>query len=167
MAAVWKTVDREEVARLNAAELVRLGFTVRCRDGIPSGTNPLGMPEFSVGHPRAGAKCTVLSLEQISGTPQEVVDRVRARLDLAPEAPAATLVPHQQRVLEETKQLAERAEKLEAFLSSLAFKELATDERCDLREQHLYMLHYLTVLRRRIGRWEEGARRVALEAGVL
>jgi hypothetical protein len=67
-----------------------------------------------------------------------------------------TLQPHQQRMLDERQELAERVEKLDAFHRSPAFKELSIDERCDMREQYIYMLNYLFVLNRRIARWNAG-----------
>lgn len=67
---------------------------------------------------------------------------------LGPEAPA--LLPYQQRVVDELHDLDERTAKLEAFLTTPAFKSVRPSEQDNLREQ--LGLHWALqrVLRRRV-----------------
>ncbi len=60
------------------------------------------------------------------------------------------LQPYQQRVLEESVQLSERAVKLGTFINSPAFDQLDKYEQRRLLVQSVHMLHYLEVLRQRI-----------------
>lgn len=63
---------------------------------------------------------------------------------------APTLLPHQQRVVEEHQQLDERHTKLTGFLASAFFKSLDPAEQRRLERQYLAMSAYLTVLIERI-----------------
>ena len=61
------------------------------------------------------------------------------------------LQPHQQRVVAEAVQLADKVEKLGAFLQSDKLRTLCDDdERTSLKEQYAAMLIYVSVLGRRI-----------------
>ena len=68
-----------------------------------------------------------------------------------------TLQPWQERVVEEKEQLAERLEKLNAFLVSQACLSLPFEERCLLARQALTMTQYLDILLDRIARFFETA----------
>lgn len=60
------------------------------------------------------------------------------------------LQPFQQRVVAERDELAERTEKLLAFIDSEAFKRLGLEEQHRMREQSEHMLAYGNILARRI-----------------
>ena len=64
-----------------------------------------------------------------------------------------TLKPHEERVLAERAELAEKCVKLEAFIVSDAFKSIDILDRDLLEEQHNAMTVYLAVLDRRIARF--------------
>ena len=64
-----------------------------------------------------------------------------------------TLQPHEERVLAERSELAEKCVKLEAFIVSDAFKAVDILDRDLLEEQHNAMTVYLAVLDRRIARF--------------
>ena len=68
-----------------------------------------------------------------------------------------TLQPFQQRVVEEKEQLAERLEKLNAFLVTPQCLALPFDERCLLARQAGVMAQYLDILLDRIARFFETA----------
>ena len=68
-----------------------------------------------------------------------------------------TLQPWQERVVEEKEQLAERLNKLNAFLGSEMALGLPFDERCLLVRQASVMKQYLDVLLDRIARLFETA----------
>ena len=68
-----------------------------------------------------------------------------------------TLQPWQERVVEEKEQLAERLEKLSAFLVSQACLSLPFEERCLLARQAQTMAQYLDILLDRIARLFETA----------
>lgn len=61
----------------------------------------------------------------------------------------AQLAPHQQRVISEQEQLAERLKKLEAFLLTAMFAELVEDEQLLLKIQASAMAVYLRILKKR------------------
>lgn len=63
------------------------------------------------------------------------------------------LQPHEERVLTERAELAEKCVKLEAFIVSDAFKSVDILDRDLLEEQHNAMTVYLAVLDRRIERF--------------
>lgn len=65
----------------------------------------------------------------------------------------ADLLPHQQRVVDEMKELDHKIEKLQAFTVSDTFANLQLQERIDLREQLYFMEQYSSVLARRINRF--------------
>jgi hypothetical protein len=64
-----------------------------------------------------------------------------------------TLQPHQQRVIAERGELAERLDKLNAFIGGELWLKLPEDERDLLVEQRGYMTAYLGVLQRRSARF--------------
>ena len=68
-----------------------------------------------------------------------------------------TLQPHQQRVVDEKNELAERLEKLNAFLVTEKCLALPFEERCLLARQALTMTQYLDILLDRIARFFETA----------
>jgi hypothetical protein len=75
------------------------------------------------------------------------------------------MLPHQQRVIDERDQLAERLDKLRAFIEAnpkngtvSLFQSLDEQERNDLQSQANYMTMYLSVLYRRIARFTEEAK---------
>jgi len=68
-----------------------------------------------------------------------------------------TLQPHQQRVVDEKNELAERLEKLNAFLVSQTCLSLPFEERCLLARQARAMAQYLDILLDRIARFFETA----------
>jgi len=75
------------------------------------------------------------------------------------------MLPHQQRVIDERDQLAERLDKLRAFIEAnpkngtvSLFRSLDEQERNDLQSQANYMTMYLSVLYRRIARFTEEAK---------
>ena len=61
-----------------------------------------------------------------------------------------TLAPHQQRVVDERAELADRLARLHDFLRTPAFSALAVAERLRLRNQAHFMTGYLDVLAERI-----------------
>lgn len=61
-----------------------------------------------------------------------------------------TLVPHQQRVVDEKKELDDRREKLDAFSGTDTFRALPEDEQDRLRRQWDAMRTYSSVLQERI-----------------
>lgn len=63
------------------------------------------------------------------------------------------LKPHEERVLAERAELADKCVKLEAFIASDAFKSVDILDRDLLEEQHNAMTGYLAVLDRRIERF--------------
>ncbi|WP_370281583.1 hypothetical protein [Pseudooceanicola sp.] len=63
------------------------------------------------------------------------------------------LQPHEERVLAERAELADKCVKLEAFIVSDAFKAVDILDRDLLEEQHNAMTVYLAVLDRRIARF--------------
>lgn len=73
------------------------------------------------------------------------VEQVRPR-----PAPAIGLPPHQQRVIEEKRDLDERKQKLEAFLDTPTFAQLDDSEQGRLHAQHAAMVDYSRVLGDRI-----------------
>ena len=60
------------------------------------------------------------------------------------------MAPHQERVIEEEKQLADKTAKLEAFIFGKTFMDVDVFEQTRLRNQLGYMRGYLRVLRERI-----------------
>jgi hypothetical protein len=62
-----------------------------------------------------------------------------------------TFAPHQQRVIDEARDLKEKRDKLASFMEGDIFKGLALDEQDRLRRQHRYMILYNDVLDERIG----------------
>jgi hypothetical protein len=58
--------------------------------------------------------------------------------------------PHQQRVIDEREQLAEKCDKLKVFLWGAIFNSLPTEERSRLIQQLGFMLAYLGILDQRI-----------------
>lgn len=63
------------------------------------------------------------------------------------------LPPHQQRVVAECEQLADRIKKLEAFLATPVFAGLADDERQLLKMQADAMVSYLGIINTRVERF--------------
>lgn len=63
------------------------------------------------------------------------------------------LQPHEERVLAERGELAERVEKLHAFIESAAWHRLPESDRDLLVEQRNHMTAYLGVLQRRAARF--------------
>lgn len=63
------------------------------------------------------------------------------------------LQPHEERVIAERIELAEKCVKLEAFITSDAFKAIDILDRDLLEEQHNAMTIYLAVLDRRVERF--------------
>lgn len=68
------------------------------------------------------------------------------------------LQPHEERVLAERAELADKCVKLEAFIVSDAFRAIYTLDRHLLKEQHEAMTVYLAVLDRRIERFAPRSR---------
>lgn len=60
------------------------------------------------------------------------------------------MTPHQERVVQEEKELGDKLEKLTAFFSNPTFKTLPDDERCLLRLQAVFMANYDAILQERI-----------------
>lgn len=60
------------------------------------------------------------------------------------------MLPHQQRVVDEKKELDEKLEKLTAFFSTNIFSELPQEEQNRLRRQQFAMTDYSTILGERI-----------------
>lgn len=75
---------------------------------------------------------------------------VRAALDAPKPTATSTLQPHQQRVVDEKRDLDERATKLDAFFATPIFTGLDTSEQGRLREQLGYMRNYSDILGERI-----------------
>lgn len=75
---------------------------------------------------------------------------VRERLKDEPPSLYAAFASHQQRVLQERDELADKGDKLSAFLGSNIFAALEADERERLSRQLYAMGMYLTVLNERI-----------------
>lgn len=65
-------------------------------------------------------------------------------------APGAGLPPHQQRVVEEKRELDERKNKLEAFFDTATFAQLDDCEQGRLHAQHAAMVDYARILGDRI-----------------
>lgn len=64
-----------------------------------------------------------------------------------------TLQPHQQRVVDERAELAERLEKLRSFTESARFASLPETEQGPLTRQEMAMAAYLAALDERLGLW--------------
>lgn len=64
------------------------------------------------------------------------------------------LLPHQQRVVEERDELADRLQKLTAFLDTPTFDALPKAERHRLAQQQAVMRHLAAVLKERIEAFE-------------
>lgn len=77
-------------------------------------------------------------------------DIFAATYDEVPQAPASTLPPHQQRVLDEKQELDERLEKLLAFHSTPIFHGLPESEQIRLERQAVAMRTYSEILGERI-----------------
>lgn len=69
---------------------------------------------------------------------------------LKPVAVKAKLQPHQQRVVEELDQLADRALKLGAFINSERFDSIDKMEQRRMLVQSVHMLGYLEVLQQHV-----------------
>lgn len=65
--------------------------------------------------------------------------------------------PHQQRVLDEQNELAERLNKLQVFVGSKKFNEVAEPERGLLLEQMHQMTAYYVTLTKRVDSWKTSA----------
>lgn len=65
-------------------------------------------------------------------------------------AAKAELQPHQQRIVEELEQLADRALKLGAFINSERFDSIDKMEQRRMLAQSVHMLGYLEVLQQRV-----------------
>jgi hypothetical protein len=63
------------------------------------------------------------------------------------------MAPHQQRVAAERAELAERLDKLAAFIHSERFADVPDAEQERLRRQRVHMRGYLHVLDERMGAW--------------
>lgn len=74
---------------------------------------------------------------------------VRAALE-APKPTDSALPPHQQRVVDEKRDLDDKGVKLEAFFNNPVFEKLDSDEQNRLREQHIVMQSYSAILAERI-----------------
>jgi len=59
--------------------------------------------------------------------------------------------PHQERVVQELKDLDEKIEKLTVFIKGDVFNTLPMDEQGRLKQQLIYMRGYSTILSERIG----------------
>lgn len=68
-----------------------------------------------------------------------------------------SLLPYQQRIVEESQQLVARIEKLQAFTDTPTFKSLDAAERLRLARQLNHMGDYAGVLGERINAWEWSA----------
>lgn len=88
-----------------------------------------------------GKKKTVREIVSIAQSP----NRYRVYIELTP-----TIEPHQQRVIDEYKELTERRDKLAAFTFTPLFRSLEEAERQRLDEQLGYMNGYQRVLAARI-----------------
>lgn len=67
------------------------------------------------------------------------------------------LQPHQQRVVDEKNELAERLQKLQVFVGSKKFNEVAEPERSLLLEQMHHMTAYYVTLTKRTDLWAPAA----------
>ena len=65
------------------------------------------------------------------------------------------MLPFQERVIEEKKELDERLVKLTVFVCSETFKKLSSVEQGRLNQQHSIMEHYSAILGRRIAAFSE------------
>lgn len=65
--------------------------------------------------------------------------------------------PHQERVVTERNDLAEKVQKLGIFLEGAMFPGLPEDEKARLREQYQHMLSYRNVLEKRIAAFSVAA----------
>jgi len=72
------------------------------------------------------------------------------------EGPPVTAAPHQQRVIEEKRELDEKLHKLTTFLATAASAQVSLVEARLLHEQLNHMLQYSRVLQLRIKLWEGG-----------
>lgn len=66
------------------------------------------------------------------------------------------LAPHQERVVAEKRDLDEKIEKLNAFVTSAAITQVSLAEARRLRDQLAYMRSYSAVLQERINAFEAG-----------
>lgn len=81
-------------------------------------------------------------------------DTFAATYDAVPAVPNADLPPHQQRVLDEVRELTERLSKLDAFiLDNPLYAGLPTDEQDRLRKQSQAMATYAGILNERIAQF--------------
>lgn len=67
-----------------------------------------------------------------------------------------SLAPHQQRVVEEKRELDERIHKLTVFLASAASAQVSLVEANLMHEQLKHMLQYSKTLQQRIRLWGQG-----------
>lgn len=87
----------------------------------------------------------------LSPTEQQVMRRALMRSATTTEnQPVTTLAPHQQRVVDERGELADRLDKLLAFLKTPIFASLDVDERVRMRTQVHHMICLHAVLTERI-----------------
>lgn len=77
-------------------------------------------------------------------------DIFAATYDAVPAAPGADLPPHQQRVLDEKRELDDRLQKLVAFFSNPIFHGLPESEQIRLERQAVAMRTYSEILSERI-----------------
>jgi len=73
------------------------------------------------------------------------------------------LQPHQQRVVEEEAELAERLKKLSLFFTTEVYAKLAVEEQLRLRRQQSAMAEYLAILQDRIVAFHRGDKVKQLE----
>lgn len=64
-----------------------------------------------------------------------------------------TYLPHQERVIQEYTELAEKVQKLDLFIDSKIYNELELDDQHLLQLQLYVMSDYLSILERRIDRF--------------
>lgn len=67
------------------------------------------------------------------------------------------MLPHQERVVTEEAELAEKIQKLDTFLDGAMFKTLSENHQRLLNEQYRHMVRYRLVLEQRIRMFRENA----------
>lgn len=63
------------------------------------------------------------------------------------------LQPHQERAIQEQKDLSEKIQKLEIFFKGDVYRTLPQEDQDDMSDQHIYMCLYLSKLNARISRF--------------
>ena len=65
------------------------------------------------------------------------------------------MLPYQERIVNESNELSDKISKLSTFLKTPMFTDLPREEKVLLKQQHMLMLDYRTILIQRINRFKD------------